>query len=429
MNILAGHTNAPTSEDLDEFPTIAVIGLGYVGLPAAAMFARAGARVIGVDVNPNIVAALNMGDSTILEPGLPELVRKQVSDGRLTATLEPSPAEAFVITVPTPFHHDGTYLPDISYVEAAVRRIADVLRPGNLVVLESTSPVGTTRHIMSIISSMRPDLELPGSDSDGNIDIAYSPERVIPGRTVFEIQSNARVIGGVTPRAAKRASALYRLFVHGECHLTDDRTAEMVKLTENTFRDVNIALANELSLICDRFGVDVWDVIALANCHPRVSILAPGPGVGGHCIAIDPWFIVSEAPDLARLIRTAREVNDAKPAFVIRKVEEVMARRPNGRIACLGLTYKPDIDDFRESPALRIALDLSSRWPGQVVANDPYAAVLPQRDQRGAALNIQHASEAIQQADIVVALVGHSEYRQIPKPRGKIIIDPIGLWR
>jgi UDP-N-acetyl-D-mannosaminuronic acid dehydrogenase len=427
MNDLV-HNRQTTDDAAMGFRTIAVIGLGYVGLPAAAMFARAGAHVIGIDIERHIVAALNAGNTLIVEPGLAELVREQTSTGRLIGATETPCADAFVIAVPTPFHRDGTYNPDISYVEAAVRQLALVLRPGNLVVLESTSPVGTTRHIIEVIRSVRPDLVLSRDGEDGDVDFAYSPERVIPGRTMVEITSNPRVIGGVTPRSTQRAAALYRMFVKGECLLTDDRTAEMVKLTENTFRDINIALANELSLICDRFNIDVWDVISLANRHPRVSILSPGPGVGGHCISVDPWFIVSGAPDLTRLIKTAREVNEAKPAFVIRQVQEAMVTRPNGRIACLGLTYKPDIDDFRESPALQIALRLTARWTGRVVAADPYSAVLPQRDPRGGALSVLPVEEAIENADIVVALVGHREYRHLPIPEGKVIIDTIGLW-
>jgi UDP-N-acetyl-D-mannosaminuronic acid dehydrogenase len=276
---------------------------------------------------------------------------------------------------------------------------------------------------------MRPDLDLPGEGAEGDVDFAYSPERVIPGRTMEEIVSNPRVIGGITPRATQRATALYRMFVKSECLLTDDRTAEMVKLTENTFRDINIALANELSLICDRFGMDVWEVIRLANRHPRVSILSPGPGVGGHCISIDPWFVVSGAPDLARLIKTAREVNDSKPAYVLRKVQDEMTQRPNARIACLGLTYKADIDDFRESPALQIALRLSARWPGRVAATDPNGKLLRSRDPRGGALTLKSLEQALDEADIVVLLVGHREYKSLVRPKGKVIIDTIGLWR
>jgi UDP-N-acetyl-D-mannosaminuronic acid dehydrogenase len=411
------------------FANICVIGIGYVGLPAATMFARAGANVVGVDVDDNVVDNLNAGRTIIVEPGLADVVREQVAGGRLSASTAPPVADAFIIAVPTPFHHDGTYAPDISYIEAATRSLAPTLKRGDLVVLESTSPVGTTRHIVNVVRFMRPDLDLPGEGAEGDVDFAYSPERVIPGRTMEEIVSNPRVIGGITPRATQRATALYRMFVKSECLLTDDRTAEMVKLTENTFRDINIALANELSLICDRFGMDVWEVIRLANRHPRVSILSPGPGVGGHCISIDPWFVVSGAPDLARLIKTAREVNDSKPAYVLRKVQDEMTQRPNARIACLGLTYKADIDDFRESPALQIALRLSARWPGRVAATDPNGKLLRSRDPRGGALTLKSLEQALDEADIVVLLVGHREYKSLVRPKGKVIIDTIGLWR
>jgi UDP-N-acetyl-D-mannosaminuronic acid dehydrogenase len=411
------------------FARICVVGIGYVGLPTATMFARSGANVTGVDVNENVVDSLNDGRTVIVEPGLAELVREQVADGRLSASTMAGPADAFVIAVPTPFHHDGTYSPDISYVEAATRNLAPVLKRGDLVVLESTSPVGTTRHLMNVVRFVRPDLHLPDDGSEGDVDFAYSPERVIPGKTMEEIVSNARVVGGVNRRATQRAAALYRLFVSGECLLTDDRTAEMVKLTENTFRDINIALANELSLICDRFEIDAWEVIRLANLHPRVSILSPGPGVGGHCISVDPWFIVAGAPDLARLIKAAREVNDSKPAHVLRKVQGILLRRPDARVACLGLAYKADIDDFRESPALQIALRLSARWPGKVVATDPNAKLLRSRDPRGGALTLKPLDDALNDADVVVVLVGHKEYRALARPSGKVIVDTIGLWR
>jgi UDP-N-acetyl-D-mannosaminuronic acid dehydrogenase len=406
-----------------------VIGIGYVGLPTATMFARAGAKVVGVDTNQAVVDNLSAGRTVIVEPGLAELVREQVAEGRLSASTSAVGADAFVIAVPTPFHHDGTYSPDISYVEAATRNLAPVLKRGDLVVLESTSPVGTTRHLMDVVRFMRPDLNLPGDGSEGDVDFAYSPERVIPGKTMEEIVNNTRVVGGVNPRATARAEALYRTFVTGECLLTDDRTAEMVKLAENTFRDINIALANELSLICDRFGMDVWEVIKLANRHPRVSILSPGPGVGGHCISVDPWFIVAGAPDLARLIKTAREVNDSKPAHVLRRVQDILLHKPEARVACLGLAYKADIDDFRESPALQVALRLSARWPGKVVATDPHHDLLRSRDPRGGALTLKPLDEALDEADVVVALVGHSAYRALPRPAGKVVVDTIGLWR
>jgi UDP-N-acetyl-D-mannosaminuronic acid dehydrogenase len=426
MNVMPQLKRSPFGTD---FPSICVIGIGYVGLPTATMFARAGARVTGIDVSQTVVDSLNDGRTVIVEPGLEELVREQVASGRLGASTTARPADAFVITVPTPFYHDGTNSPDISYVEAATRNLAPVLKRGDLLVLESTSPVGTTRHLMDVVRFARPDLDLPDDGREGDVDFAYSPERVIPGKTLSEIVSNARVVGGINRRATARAAALYRTFVTGECLLTDDRTAEMVKLAENTARDINIALANELSMICDRFGMNVWEVIALANRHPRVSILSPGPGVGGHCISTDPWFIVSSAPDLTRLIKAAREVNDSKPAHVLRRVQDILLQNPDARVACLGLSYKADIDDFRESPALEIALRLSARWPGKVVATDPHDDLLASRDRRGGALRLRPVDEAIDEADVVVALVAHREYRALPRPQGKIVVDTIGLWR
>lgn len=409
--------------------SVVVVGLGYVGLPAAAMFARAGLDVVGVDVDSRVVDAVNRGEVVIFEPGLPEVVREQVAAGRLRAARQAPPADAYVIAVPTPFRGDGTHSPDVSYVESAARGLAKSLKKGDLVVLESTSPVGTTRHVVNVLASARPDLVPPTDDAEGDVDVAYSPERVIPGHTMREMVSNDRVVGGVTARAAERARALYKTFVHGECHVTDDRTAEMVKLAENTFRDVNIALANELSVLCDRFRVDVWEMIGLANQHPRVDILSPGAGVGGHCISVDPWFLVAGAPDLARLVRTARETNDFKPLYVHRKVEEAVEAFPQARIACLGLSYKPDIDDFRESPALDVTLRLNARWPGRVIAVDPYSQALADRDPRGGALTFASYEEAVAQADVVVALVPHAAFRGRPRPEGKTIVDVVGLWR
>ncbi len=418
-----------TKDTKIQFARIAVIGLGYVGLPAATMFARAGLEVVGVDIDEALVDIINSGKTPIVEPDLESAIKEQVDSGRLVASTSVRPADAFVIAVPTPFYHDGTYSPDLSYVEAAVRALAPILRPGNLVVLESTSPVGTMQHLIEVISHLRPDLRLPQRGQEGDVFFAYSPERVIPGNTMREMVHNDRVIGGVTPRATEMATALYATFVQGECLLTDDKTAEMVKLAENTFRDVNIALANELSLICDRYGINAWDMIEIANRHPRVSILSPGPGVGGHCISVDPWFIVSGAPDLSRLIKTAREVNDAKPVSVIRAVKEVMAANPHAKVACLGLSYKPDIDDFRESPALQITLKLSAFWPGRVVAVDPCRDALVQRDHRARALTFMEYDEAVKECDIIVALVGHREFKAIGRPAGKTVVDAIGLWR
>jgi UDP-N-acetyl-D-mannosaminuronic acid dehydrogenase len=407
-----------------------VVGLGYVGLPAAAMFASGGLQTCGVDIDERIVNAVNRGEVLIVEPGLAEIVRAQVQQGKLKALTQPEPADAFVIAVPTPFRHDGTHAPDISYVEGAIRSLAPVVRKGNLIVLESTSPVGTTRHIIEVLRSARPDLRMPdpATGADGDVDFAYSPERVIPGSTTREIVANDRVIGGVTVRAAIRTKSLYKVFVEGKCHVTDDKTAEMVKLSENAYRDLNIAYANELSVLCDRFGVNIWELIELANRHPRVSILSPGPGVGGHCISVDPWFLVSGAPDIARLTRTVREVNDFKPHYVYRCVEEVMEKNPHAHIACLGLSYKPDIDDFRESPALEIALRINARWPGRVVAVDPCSEVLLQRDQRARALTMATVDEALLRCGVIVCLVPHRQFTEMPKPSGKEIVDVSGIW-
>jgi UDP-N-acetyl-D-mannosaminuronic acid dehydrogenase len=413
-----------------EIRNVCVVGLGYVGLPTACMFAKAGLRTIGVDVDERIVAKVNGGEAPIVEPGLGEMLKELVEGKKLSAATKPAAADAFVIAVPTPFRHDGTHAPDLSYIESAVRAIAKVVARGNLIVLESTSPVGTTRHIIEVMRSARPELVMPQPEEgiEGDIDFAYSPERVIPGSTTREIVSNDRVIGGATARAAERALTLYKSFVVGACHVTDDKTAEMVKLSENAFRDLNIAFANELSVLCDRFGVNVWELIELANRHPRVSILSPGPGVGGHCISVDPWFLVAGAPDIARLVRTVREVNDFKPHYVYRKVEEIVARHPHAHIACLGLSYKPDIDDFRESPALEIALMLNAKWPGRVVAVDPHGEALLARDQRAGALMLADFDSAMQRSGVVVGLVPHADFQARAKPDDKEVLDFAGIW-
>jgi UDP-N-acetyl-D-mannosaminuronic acid dehydrogenase len=419
----------PAEPSLD-ITTVCVVGLGYVGLPTACMFAKAGLEVTGVDVDERIVNMVNKGEVPIVEPGLADILKELVDAKRLTAARQPQPANAFIVAVPTPFRHDGTHAPDVSYIESAIRAIAKVVKKGNLIILESTSPVGTTRHIIEVMRSVRPDLLMPqpGSGTEGDIDFAYSPERVIPGSTTKEIISNDRVVGGVTARAAERALALYKRFVTGQCHVSDDMTAEMVKLAENAYRDLNIAYANELSVLCDRFDVDVWELIELANRHPRVSILSPGPGVGGHCISVDPWFLVAGAPDIARLIRTVREVNDFKPHYVYRKVEEAVVRHPHAHVACLGLSYKPDIDDFRESPALEIALRLNAKWPGRVVAVDPQGQALLEREQRAGALTLTDYDSAIQRCGIIVGLVPHREFQERERPDGKEILDIAGIW-
>jgi UDP-N-acetyl-D-mannosaminuronic acid dehydrogenase len=419
------------------FKTISMIGLGYIGLPTATLFASRKKKVIGVDINQHAVDTINQGKIHIVEPELDMLVHSAVTEGYLRATTRPEPAEAFLIAVPTPFT-DGPK-PDLSHIEAAARAIAPVLAKGNLVILESTSPVGTTEKLAHWLSRARPDLSFPQqAGEEADIQIAYCPERVLPGKVVHELVANDRVIGGMTRRASDMAVALYKVFVEGECIVTNARTAEMCKLAENSFRDVNIAFANELSMICDKLGIDVWELIRLANRHPRVNILQPGCGVGGHCIAVDPWFIVDSTPEQARLIRTAREVNDHKPHWVLVKVQEAIAAiqeraKPmhKPRIACLGITFKPDVDDVRGSPALQIALELGRRYPGHVSVVEPMRDELP--DDLVAHGVMQHRlEEAAAKADILVILVSHQAFRSAAKEilaSGKVVIDNCGALR
>lgn len=409
--------------------TLAVIGLGYIGLPTASMFASSGVRVHGVDINPLTVEMINQGKPHIEEGDLDALVAEVVGAGALTAHLGPVPADAYIIAVPTPVSHDGIRQPDLSYVMAAGRSIAPHLRKGNLVILESTSPVGTTDDLCRVMAELRPDLVFPGEGPEVDVHVAYCPERIIPGKMLRELVENDRIIGGMTPRCSELAAALYGRFVKGECLQTDHRTAEMVKLTENAYRDVNIAFANELSMICDNLGINVWDVITFSNRHPRVSILNPGPGVGGHCIAVDPWFIVASSPEQAKLIHQARLVNDHKPEHVIAQVEEALANTPDARVACLGLSYKPDVDDFRESPALEIALRLTRRLPGRVMCADPYAHALNNAGHGDVNLTMVSTGDAVGQADIVVILVGHEKFRGVSIPAGKRVIDTVGFLR
>ncbi|MDD7911500.1 UDP-N-acetyl-D-mannosamine dehydrogenase [Pseudovibrio exalbescens] len=397
------------------FKSISVVGLGYIGLPTAAIFASRKVPVLGVDVSQHTVDAINRGEAHIVEPDLDLAVRTVVSEGYLRASMEPEPADAYLIAVPTPFISSqwNEKEPDLSFIEAASRRIAGVLKPGDLVVLESTSPVGATEKMAAWLAEERGDLTFPqthGEQSD--IRIAHCPERVLPGQVLRELVDNDRVIGGMTPRCSSRAVELYKLVVKGECVVTDTRTAEMAKLTENSFRDVNIAFANELSVICDNLDIDVWELISLANRHPRVNILKPGPGVGGHCIAVDPWFIVASSPSDANLIRTAREVNDSKPHWVIEKVKNLVKihsflHSKPVRISCFGLAFKPDIDDFRESPALKIVDELSKAYPGQVCVVEPYAETLPASLEGKATLT---SFESALEADIGVILVAHKIY-------------------
>lgn len=409
---------------------VCVVGLGYIGLPTAAMFASSGVKVHGVDVNQSVVDTVNQGKVHIEEDELPELVKRCVAEGNLRAYVKPQPADVFIVAVPTPVGHDDCHAPDVSYVQAAGRAIAPVIKKGDLVILESTSPVGTTGMLAELLAAERPDLSFPQKEGeDADVCLAYCPERIIPGKMLKELVENDRIIGGMTSKCAQRAAEVYQAFVKGSCHLSDDRTAEMVKLTENAFRDVNIAFANELSMICEDLAINVWDVIGFANRHPRVDILNPGPGVGGHCIAVDPWFIVSGSPEQSKLIRTAREVNDYKPIYVVNRVVEALETKSDAKIVCFGLSYKPDVDDFRESPSLEIASHLSQRYPGQVICCDPYQDALPAAVAADKGIKFAAVEEAIISADIILLLVGHSAFRDVARPSKATVIDTVGFWR
>ena len=409
-------------------PDVAVIGLGYIGLPTAAIIARSGCKVLGVDVSENVVETINRGEIHIEEVDLDGLVQGVVQRGLLSASTQVAPAEVFVIAVPTPF--DKNHAPDISYVLAAARSIAPVLKSGDVVILESTSPVGTTEALRDMIAELRPDLKVPGLTSQTpDLSIAYCPERVLPGKILEELTNNDRSIGGITPRCARKALAFYKRFVRGTCVTTDARSAEMTKLVENAYRDVNIAFANELSIVSDKMGLDVWEVIRLANRHPRVNILSPGPGVGGHCIAVDPWFIVHGAPEETPLIRTARGVNDGKIRHVIRKAEALVEANPTARVACLGLAFKANIDDFRESPARLVAATLARRFGARIQVVEPYAAELPiEFTDTGATLI--DIDTALEDCDLLIVLVDHDVFRVVPlaERADKLVYDTRGIW-
>jgi len=418
------------------FETISVVGLGYIGLPTAAVFASRKKKVIGVDVNQRAVDTINRGEIHIVEPDLDMVVHAAVTEGYLRATIKAEPADAFLIAVPTPFK--GDHEPDLSYIESASKAIAPVLKKGDLVILESTSPVGATEQMAAWLAEARPELSFPqthGEESD--IRVAHCPERVLPGHVLRELVQNDRVIGGMTTKCSEAAVKLYKTFVEGECVITNARTAEMCKLTENSFRDVNIAFANELSIICDKLNINVWELIKLANRHPRVNILQPGPGVGGHCIAVDPWFIVSKTPEQARLIRTAREVNDSKPRWVLDKVKlavaEFLQANPGKTakevtIACFGLAFKPDIDDLRESPAVAIAQQVVAIHPGPVLAVEPNIEELP--SQLAGKLGLSNIEAALAEADVVVLLVDHKDFKEIPASilACHRVVDTRGVW-
>ncbi|GGD36020.1 UDP-N-acetyl-D-mannosamine dehydrogenase [Sinisalibacter lacisalsi] len=415
------------------FDKVCMVGLGYIGLPTAVIFALRGIKVVGLDIDPVTVETINRGETHIVEPGLDDAVRRTVEAGSLRATTVPEPADAFLIAVPTPFlAGDDGLVPDLSFIESAAHSIAPVLKPGDLVILESTSPVGATERMAGWLAEDRPDLTFPQAHGEASdIRIAHCPERILPGHALSELVSNDRVIGGMTEACADRAAKLYRLAVEGACIETDCRTAELAKLAENSFRDVNIAFANELSLICDKLGVNVWELVQLANRHPRVNILQPGPGVGGHCIAVDPWFIVSEAPEDARLIRAAREINDAKPDWVIAKArkaadEHVAKTGALPRITCFGLAFKANIDDLRESPALEIATRLAEAYPGQVDIVEPFIEELP--PVLATRARLARPSEAVNESDIIVLLVDHDDFKAMPVPQAARLIDTRGVW-
>jgi len=423
------------------FETISVIGLGYIGLPTAAIFASRKLKVLGVDVNENAVNTINQGKIHIIEPELDAIVFKAVQQGYLQASMEAQAADAFLIAVPTPFkpcEEGGIPEPDLDYIYQAAQTIAPVLEQGNLVILESTSPVGTTEQLAQWLKELRPDLSFPqDAGDDADINVAHCPERVLPGKVVKELVHNDRVIGGMTQTCSERSVELYKIFVDGECIITNARTAEMAKLTENASRDVSIAFANELSMICDELDINVWELISLANRHPRVDILQPGPGVGGHCIAVDPWFIVSKTPKQAKIIQQARKINDSKPAWVIeqyqQKLDELLSEAPHKNVeditvACLGIAFKADIDDLRESPALNIAVALNQLHPGKMLIVEPNIESLPSSFSAEVALS--KLNDAMIEADIVLLLVDHKPFTRFDIKKINIpkLIDTRGIW-
>lgn len=410
------------------FTNVSVIGLGYIGLPTAAVIASRGIKVIGVDVSQHAVGTINAGNVHIVEPDLDIVVRSAVQAGNLRATTEVEKADAFLVAVPTPFKDN--YEADLSYIESAAKAIAPVLEKGNLIILESTSPVGATEQLAKWLEKARPDLTFPQTHgSEADINVAHCPERVLPGHVLRELVENDRVIGGMSEACSKKAVSLYKTFVKGECLLTNARTAEMAKLTENSFRDVNIAFANELSMICDELDINVWELIKLANRHPRVNILNPGPGVGGHCIAVDPWFIVSSAPDTAKLIRQAREVNDSKPHYVLNQIIEAAEQFKKPVVACLGIAFKADIDDLRESPALDITKMLAQKNIAKVLVVEPNIEKLPE-SLVSLGVELVSLEYALEQSNTLAVLVDHKSFKSIAPElvAKKVIVDSRGIF-
>jgi len=409
-------------------PNVVVLGLGYIGLPTAAVIARSGCPVLGIDVSEHVVETVSSGRIHIEEVDLDGLVQGVVARGTLRASTQIEAADIFLIAVPTPFGPD--HVPDIGYVLQAATSIATVIKPGDTVILESTSPIGTTEKVRDLIAQLRPDLRVPGKTGEAaDIFIAYCPERVLPGRILVELIENDRCIGGITPRCARKALTFYRRFVRGQCITTNARAAEMVKLTENAFRDVNIAFANELSRVADTMELDVWEVIGLANRHPRVNILQPGPGVGGHCIAVDPWFLVNADPANTPLIRTAREVNDGKTDYVIDKADALIESLPSVSVACLGLAFKPNIDDFRESPALKVAEALARKHGSRIKIVEPHVSALPAAFD-GTGAELVDIDTALATCPLFIVLVDHDVFKSVPADEraDKWVYDTRGIW-
>lgn len=413
---------------MPEIKTVSVIGMGYIGLPTCAIFASRGLHVVGVDVNQTVVDKVNRGEIHIVEPDLDGLIQKVVANGQLRAFTAPQPADAHVIAVPTPITDEMK--PDISYVLAAAESVAPVLKAGDLVVLESTSPVGTTRRMAALLAELRPDLKFPHEHGEAaDVHVAYSPERVLPGKVLTELVNNDRSVGGLSKKSTARAVALYSSFVAGDLFMTSAESAELVKLTENAFRDVNIAFANEMAAVCQDLGLNVWEVIELANRHPRVNILQPGPGVGGHCIAVDPYFIIDAAPDSTQLMSASRKINAARPHTVVGDIAALLEPGKPQTVACLGLSFKPNIDDVRESPAVEVVKLLSELEGIKIVAAEPHIDALP-AELQGKGIVFTDALSAIDRADIVVLLVDHRQFGLIDPEAlaDKKLVDTRGLW-
>lgn len=411
---------------------VCVLGLGYVGLPTAAVLASRGIQVTGVDTNPSTVETISNGKPHIVEPDLDMIVHAAVSQGKLTANTSPVPADAFILAVPTPFDEDRK--PDLKHLNAATHAIAPFLKTGDLVIVESTVPVGATAQVGAWLADARPDLKMPSSDApsaDHDICISHSPERVLPGQVLLELVRNDRVIGGLGHDCAQKTADLYSAFVEGEMHLTDAKTAELVKLSENAYRDVNIAFANELANVAEPLGIDVREVVALANRHPRVNVLNPGPGVGGHCIAVDPWFIVATDPENTPLIRTAREVNDARPTTIADQISKLPNVKNGGAIGCLGLSYKADIDDLRESPSIHVIEHLRKCVTNQILIVEPNINKLPASLNQLENVSLVSLEECLRDANILALLTDHKVFKSISSDilNTKDTLDTRGVWR